>query len=178
MQELQSPVRRILFPASNPLQAQVAFGVAYSLGRSLGAEAMEVVTIFPEDVADGEVQERMAELVEAVGEAADLEVEDWHEVLNLDGMQVVFRDDYSSTPLARIRTLSQGFDLMVVGAGPGTMARRDVLGRVTWSLATEAQCPVVAVKRRSGGLHFQLQSFFGFFRDELPDVAPSESSQE
>jgi hypothetical protein len=89
-------------------------------------------------------------------------------------MRVRFRDDYSDSPLNRIRALSQGFDLMVLGAGPGAMARRDVLGRVTWTLATESHCPVVAVKRRTGGLHFQVQAFFDFFRDEPPELAESE----
>jgi nucleotide-binding universal stress UspA family protein len=166
MQELAAPVRRILLPASNPRQAQVAFAVGYGLGRSLGAEAMEVVTVFPVDVADGEVQERMEEMMAAVQEASGLEMESWQDEASLDGMAVTFRDDYSNVPLARIRDLSQGFDLMVVGAGPGTVSGRDVLGRVTWTLATQAHCPVVAVKRRTGGLHFQVQSFFDFFRDE------------
>ncbi len=166
LQQLQGPVRRILFPASNPRQAQVAFAVGYGLGRALDAEAIEVVTVFPELVAEGEVEDRMQEMAEAVGEAAGLSLGSWREPLDLDGMKVTLRAEHSNAPLERIRELSQGFDLMILGAGPGAMARRDVLGRVTWTLATGARCPVVAVKRRTGGLHFQVQSFFEFFREE------------
>ena len=169
LQQLRGPVRRILFPASNPRQAQVAFGVLYGLGRALGAEAIEIVTVFPEEVADGEVQDRMEELAEAIGEAAGLPVKSWRDGLSLDGMEVTFRDDYSDSPLVRIRELSQGFDLMVLGAGPGAVGGRNVLGKATWTLATGSHCPVVAVKRRTGGLLFQVQSFFDFFRDEEPE---------
>jgi len=168
MQELNGPIRRILFPASNPRQAQVAFAVGYGLGRALGAEAMEVVTVFPGSVAKGEVEARMDELTTALGEVAGLRLDSWRKPVSVDRMEVRFRDDYSDAPLDRIRELSEGFDLMVLGAGPGAMARRDVLGRVTWTLATGSRCPVVAVKRRTGGLHFQVQAFFDFFRDELP----------
>jgi len=177
MQELRGEVQRILFPASNPRQAQVAFAVAYGLGRALGAEALEVMTVFPEDVAEGEVEERMEELAEALGEASGTPVESWRTPLHLAGMKVSFRDDYSDHPLTRIQQVSQGFDLMILGAGPGAVARRDVLGKVTWHLATEASCPVVAVKRRTGGLHFQVQSFFDFFRDEAPAAPRGEDSE-
>ena len=81
-------------------------------------------------------------------------------------MEVTFRAEYSDSPLGRIRELSRDFDLMLLGAGPGKVAGRDVLGRVTWTAANTSACPVVAVKRRTGGLHFQVQSFFDFFRDE------------
>ncbi len=138
-----------------------------------------MVTVFPELVAEGEVEDRMEEMAEAVGAAAGLSPGSWREPLDLDGMKVTLRAEHSDAPLERIRELSQGFDLMVLGAGPGAMARRDVLGRVTWTLATGARCPVVAVKRRTGGLHFQVQSFFEFFREDAPEgMAPKETGKE
>jgi nucleotide-binding universal stress UspA family protein len=169
MQELAGPVRKVIFPASNPRQAHVAFALGSSLARALGAQTMDIVTIFPRDVAPGEVEDRMEEMREAIGGAAGLPPGPWQDALSVDGMTVTFRDDYSHEPQARILELSRGFDLMLLGAGPGAVARRDVLGRVTWSLATQARCPVVAVKRRTGGLHFQVQSFFDFFYDEVPE---------
>ncbi len=175
IQNVDRPVRRVLFPASNPLQAQVAFAVGYGLSRAMDAEVIDVVTIFPEDTHRDTVEERVLEMAHAVGEAAGVELDAWEEPVELDGLTVHFRAEYSNAPVDRIRAMSQGYDLLVLGAGPGGIGGRHVLGKVTWTLAQSAHCPTVAVKRRTGGLHFQVQSFFEFFRDQAQ--APAETKE-
>lgn len=175
MQELEASVRRVLFPASNPLQAQVAFAVGYGLSEALGAESIDVITVFPEDADRTEVEARMQEMATAVDEAAGVPVEGWETPVEMDGIAVHFRADYSDDAVDRIREMSRGYDLLVLGAGPGAMVRRQVLGRVTWELSRRSHCPAVAVKRRTGALHFQVQSFFDFFRDEA--LPPHEKTE-
>jgi CIC family chloride channel protein len=166
MQDLAGPVRRILFPVSNPQQAQLSFAVTYGLARRLGADTIDVVTLFGESVSDRLMEIRTQEVAEGLAEATDLSPGAWREPAELDGVRIRFQHERTGSPLERIVEMSGDYDLMVLGAGPGGTLKRHVLGKFTWTLSQEVHCPVVVVRRRTGLLHFQLQSFFEFFRDE------------
>jgi len=166
MQELPDRVDRILMPASNPEQAEVFFAVGYAIARGVEAGAIDVVTVFDPDADDATVERRMSEMAEALSRQAEVPLKSWEEELEVDGVRVTFGAERGDDALGRLVEMSEGYDMMVVGAGPGGPWGRDVLGRFTWALSRHPECPVVAVKRRAGGLHFQLQSFFEFFREE------------
>jgi CIC family chloride channel protein len=163
------PVRRVLLPAANPDQAGLAFAVAYAIGRTLGVERIDVLTLFDPSTAEERVEALMTEMTDALAGSAGVDVESWsswREPISLDGMEVTLKAERTRAALDELEARSLDYDLMVLGAGPGGPWKREVLGRFTWALANRAACPVVAVKRRTGALHFQLQSFFDFFQEE------------
>lgn len=108
----------------------------------------------------------MTELVQAVADASGFPLGRWDRPVQIDGVRVRFRAERAHSAVRHLAELSEAYDLMVVGAGPGGTMSRDVLGRFTRILADESKCSVVAVKRRTGALHFHLQSFFHSFKDE------------
>jgi len=169
MQEPRGRVDRILLPTSNPQQGALAFAVGHALARTLGARNLDVLTLFPRTATEGEVDELMSELSAALAAAAGVEVRawrHWHDPMAVEGVQVRLRPDRADSAMKELGRRSRDYDLMVLGAGPGGLLGREVLGRFTWTLAKRAACPVVAVRWRAAALHFQLQSFFDFFRDE------------
>jgi nucleotide-binding universal stress UspA family protein len=169
MQDLDREVRRILLPASNPEQAELTFAVAYALARSLGAGSIDVLTLFVGETPRFEREDLMPEMAAALGSATGVELpawSDWREPVTVDGVRVSLQAVTVDSAMDDLEARSLDYDLMVLGAGPGGPFGREVLGRFTWNLATRSACPVVAVKRRSGALHFQVQSFFDFFRED------------
>jgi nucleotide-binding universal stress UspA family protein len=171
MQDLgpERTVRRILLPAANPTQAELAFAVAYAVARTLGADAIHVLTLFEEGREQESLDRYMVEIVDALSAGVGDELPrwpSWTEPVSVDGVEVSLEATRTPSALNELEARSLDYDLMVMGAGPGGPWRREVLGRFTWALANRSACPVVAVKRRAGVLHFSLQSFFDFFQEE------------
>ncbi len=166
MQQLPDRIDKILVPVSNPLQAQLAFVIAFGVAHSRGSTAIDLVRVFDEHLAEGAREELLAELAQAVAEASGIRLDLRKETTDVDGVRVRFRAERAHAALRHLADLTAEYDLMVLGAGPGGIMGRDVMGHFTRVLAEESRCPVIAVKRRTGALHFQLQSFFQFFRDE------------
>ncbi|NIP58880.1 MAG: amino acid permease, partial [Gemmatimonadetes bacterium] len=155
MQEFPEAVDRIIMPASNPEQAEVFFAVGYAIARGLGAQEIDVVTVFDPSDEEEFVEVRMTEMANALAAVAEVEMERWEEPVSVDGVRVTFQAPRSSDTLSHILEMSEDYDLMLVGTGPGGPWGRDVLGRFTWALSRHPACPVVAVKRRTGAMQFQ-----------------------
>lgn len=181
MQEPQGPVDRILLPSSNPDQGALAFAVSYALARTLGARSIEVLTLFPENAGEEAVERFMPQMAEALSSSAGIGGEDWpdwKEAVAVDGVQVSLRPHRTDSTMDELEAESLEYDLMVLGAGPGGLLGREVLGRFTWALANRSACPVVAVRWRAAPLRFQVQSFFDFFRDDGKFLAQETEEEE
>ena len=140
----------------------------------MGAEKIDVVTVFDPSRESAWVEERMREMSGALSAVAEVEMESWKDPMVVDGVRVTL----PGTPLrgrpGSPHRCGRRLRHDAGGAGPGGPWGRDVLGRFTWALSRHPDVPVVAVKRRAGGL--QLQSFFEFFRRE--EAVPPERQDE
>ncbi|MEJ2206629.1 MAG: amino acid permease [Gemmatimonadota bacterium] len=169
MQEPRGRVDRILLPTSNPDQGPLALAVSYALARTLEASHIDVLTLFPKRATDEAVDNFMPQMAAAFSESADIDLgpwSDWRTPMSLNGIQISLRPLRTDSTMDELEAQSLDYDLMVLGAGPGGLLGREVLGRFTWTLANRSACPVVAVRWRAAPLRFQVQSFFDFFRDD------------